>query len=271
MKSSKNIKKKSLKFGLSLAAVVLAASATGAQIKIGGVEIDGLKRPRPTRDKTRTENASRPEAETNQQAKPEKSSADDPPEWWLNVMVGDIKTAQEEVDAYTRETRMFLVSSASAPWLLRAVSAKAREEFAVDKKINDWRRANAGNRFDAALDALAEAASKKLPGYLPNAKNFAHRDALLERTMKSKLKNATSLGIYNSGLFHAAWIIEKNDDGLPKSRYREAYIWAKDSSDDHAYCHLYGFVVQQDYAGGGTYGATYVYLNTDALFGCPAK
>lgn len=73
------------------------------------------------------------------------------------------------------------------------------------------------------------------------------------------------------GIFNANWQIEKNDLGIPVNRYREAFIWGKDSADDYQYCHLYGFVIQQDYSGGGTYGATWVYQNTDTLFGCPAK
>lgn len=256
-------------------AVVLAIAAPVlfAQIKIGEIEINGIKRPKIKKTKNPPGNSENqnPQPETEPENQATVSKTDEPPEWWLNVMLGDIGTAKEEVDTYTREGKMYLVSSPSAPWLLRAVSQKAREEFAVDKKFNDWRKANAGNKFDTALDALAASAAKKLPAYIPNNNNFAYRDAALEQMMKARLKNPATLKQFKIGLFHAAWVIEKNDSGLPANRYREAYIWAKDSADDHNYCHLYGFVVQQDYAGGGTYGATTVYLNTDALFGCPAS
>ena len=267
MQLSKNIKGSIVKSGLLVAVWAFAAFAANAQIRIGEIEINALKCRKSTPDESLAENVQRAESEI----KTEEANADEPPEWWLKVIVGDIEQAKVEVDSYTPATKMYLVSSASAPWLLRAVSAKAREEFALDKKLNDWRKASAGNPFDTALDALAESAAKKLPGYAPNANFFAHRDAALELSMKSKLKNPASLKILRTGLFQANWIIEKNDGGLPANRYREAFILAKDSSDDHNYCHLYGFVVQQDYAGGGTYGATYVYLNTDALFGCPTK
>ena len=112
---------------------------------------------------------------------------------------------------------------------------------------------------------------KKLPEYLPKPNQFELRDAAIEQMMKAKLKNAPTLKISKIGVLHANWQIEKNDLGIPVNRYREAFIWGKDSSDDHPYCHVYGFVIQQDYAGGGTYGATYAYVNTDVLFGCSAK
>jgi hypothetical protein len=277
MKSLKSINRWILKLTFPAVVLTVAAPALFAQIKIGEIEINGIKRPKITKRKNPPGNNEsqnpQPETKTDGQTtnSTTRSTADEPPEWWLNVMLGDIGTAKEEVDTYTREGKMYLVSSASAPWLLRAVSEKARTEFAVDKKFNDWRKANAGNKFDTALDALAASAAKKLPGYIPNNNNFANRDVALEKMMKAQLKNLATLQQFKIGLFHASWVIEKNDAGLPANRYREAYIWAKDSADDHNYCHLYGFVVKQDYAGGGTYGATGIYLNTDALFGCPAN
>lgn len=195
-------------------------------------------------------------------------SKDDPPEWFVNVMVGDIRDAKEDIDSYTPEGKIYLVRSPLAPWLLRAVSQKARDAFAVDKKLQDWRKATPGNKYDAGLDALATAAAKKLPEYLPKQNQFALRDPSIERMMTAKLKNAATLKTLKIGILHANWQIEKNSLGLPTNRYREGFIWIKDPADDHPYCHVYGFVIQQDYSGGGTYGASFVYQNTDTLFGC---
>lgn len=268
---------KNSKFFILAVISLITLQTNSAQIKINGLKIPEVKilgkkenkkteaKPESTPNNSQTNNqttSAQPDANTNQ---------DDPPEWWLNVMLSDINKAKEQVDAYTPEGKIYLVSSPSAPWLLRAVSAKARETYGADKKINDWRKANADNKFDKALNELAASAAKKLPNYIPNNKNFALRDVALEKMMKAKLKNPATLKILKIGIFHSAWQIEKNDIGIPRNRYREAFIWGKDSADDHNYCHLYGFVIQQNYSGGGTYGATYAYLNTDALFGCPAK
>ncbi|MEQ1764151.1 MAG: hypothetical protein ABL984_13545 [Pyrinomonadaceae bacterium] len=258
--------------------VLLATQTIFAQIKVGGIKVDGINLPT-KKDKggakgakSGNENQGGATGTTSpDQGTDPQGSKDDPPEWFVNVMVGDMRNAQEDVDSYTPEGKIYLVRSPLAPWLLRAVSQKAREAFAIDKKFQDWRKANLGNKYDTGLDALAAAAAKKLPAYIPGPKNFAFRDAAMEKMMKDKLKNFSTLKVHKIGLFHSAWIIEKDSLGFPANRYREAYIWARDSADDHPYCHLYGFVVQQDYAGGGTYGATGVIFNTDALFGCPTK
>lgn len=265
------MKSKSINTVIFFAAVLLTVTqASFSQIRIGGIKVDGIKLPTTSGGNTKAN----PDIKTAGQettSSGTKNGGDDPPEWWLKVIVGDIETAKGEVEIYTPEGRMYLVSSPLAPWLLRAVSKKAREEFAVDKKLNDWRKANANNSFDTALDALAASAAKKLPTYLPKASSFALRDAALEQMIKTKLKNAATVKTLKIGIMHSNWQIEKNDLGIPINRYREAFIWGKDSSDDHPYCHVYGFVIQQDYTGGGTYGSTGAYLNTDVLVGCPAN
>ena len=252
-----------------LAAILLiGVEAISAQISTSGSKIGGEKRVDIIRGLGRIVKTGKTgENKTSDST----GQIDDPPEWFVNVMIGDIRDAKEDIDSYTPEGKVYLVRSPLAPWLLRAVSQKARDAFAIDKKFQDWRKANAGNKYDTGLDELAASAAKKLPTYIPGPKNFAFRDAAMEKMMKDKLKNFSTLQIHKIGLFHSAWIIEKDSFGFPANRYREAYIWARDSSDDHPYCHLYGFVVQQDYAGGGTYGATWAYQNTDVLVGCTAK
>lgn len=245
--------------------LLVAAQNLFSQINIRDIAVDALKRPKAADAKDRRSGR-------NEQAGTSAATqTDDPPNWFLNVIASDIEKAKAEVDIYTPEGRMYLVSTPLAPWLLRAVSEKAREEFSTDKKLTDWRKANPNNKFDSGLKALAESAAKKLPTYIPKASSFALRDAALEKLIKTKLKNAASVNTLKIGIMHSNWQIEKNDLGIPINRYREAFIWGKDSSDDHPYCHVYGFVIQQDYTGGGIYGATYAYLNTDVLFGCPAN
>jgi hypothetical protein len=257
--------------------VLLATQTLFAQIRIGDIKIDGLNLPT-RKDKDVAKGAKSGGEEPNDatgtradEKTDSQNSKDDPPQWFVNVMVGDMRDAKADIESYTPEGKIYLVRSPLAPWLLRAVSQKARDAFAIDKKFQDWRKANAGNKYDTGLDDLAASAAKKLPAYIPGAKNFAFRDAAMERMMKAKLANFSTLKVHKIGLFHSNWVIEKDSSGFPANRYREAYIWARDPSDDHPYCHLYGFVVQQDYAGGGTYGATGVIFNTDALFGCPAS
>jgi hypothetical protein len=88
--------------------------------------------------------------------------------------------------------------------------------------------------------------------------------------MKGTLRNLSTLKIHKIGLFHGNWQISKDDYGLPNARYKQGYIWVRDTTDDHPYCHLYQVNIIQDYAGGGTYAASYARFLDDTLFGCPA-
>lgn len=259
-----------------LAVILLITIQTSfAQIRIGGIKIPevnipitkGTKKPEPKPEST-TGNTQTNNTENSTETK---TGQDDEKARFAEMFVYDINEAKGDVDIWEIEGRAYFVRSTHQKWLAMAVSQKMREAFAIEKKFNDWRKANPGNKFDTALDGLAVAATKKLPLYIPHNNNFAIKDVSSENLMKGKLKNSATAKIIKIGMFHANWQIEKNDIGIPKNRYREGFIWAKDSADDHNYCHLYGFVIQQDYSGGGTYGATYAYLNTDTLFGCPAK
>lgn len=276
MKLLKFIKQENNKLLILTIILMLASMVNHAQIRIGGIKIPevninvpkGTKKPEPKPENNTNNNQNNTNSETSTEVK---TNQDDPIARFAEGFAYDINEAKGDVDIWEIEGRQYFVRSTHQKWLLFALSQKAREAFAVEKKFNDWRKANPGNKFDTALDTLAAAAIKKLPLYIPHNNNFAVKEASSENLMKGKLKNAATAKIIKIGMFHANWQIEKNDIGIPKSRYREGYIWAKDSADDHNFCHLYGFVIQQDYSGGGTYGTTYAYLNTDTLFGCPAK
>lgn len=265
MKLLKFIKQENAKLLILTIIILIAAAVNYPQIKIGGIKIPEVSVPKRTKKPE-----PKPEPNTGNSSET-KTNQDDPVASFAEGFAYDINEAKGDVEVWEIEGRAYFVRSTHQKWLLFAVSQKAREAFAVEKKFNDWRKANPGNKFDTALDGLALAAAKKLPLYIPHSNNFAVKDAVAETMMKGKLKNLATAKIIKIGMFHANWQIEKNDLGIPKNRYREGFIWAKDSADDHNYCHLYGFVIQQDYSGGGSYGATYTYLNTDTLFGCPAK
>jgi hypothetical protein len=87
--------------------------------------------------------------------------------------------------------------------------------------------------------------------------------------MRQSLKNAATLKIHRSGIKESVWLIEKNEFGIPVDRYRHGYFWARDNSDDHPFCHLYTIHVQQNYAGGGSYGAVFARPSDDEIVGCP--
>lgn len=128
----------------------------------------------------------------------------------------------------------------------------------------------AQKRFEDALNGLSASAAKKLPTYIPNNNNFAFHNAAEEKMMKGTLEDPSTIKIYKVGLFHSTWQISKDDYNLPTARYKQGYMWVRNTIDSHPYCRLFQINIIQDYAGGGTYGQSYAQFIDDALFGCPA-
>jgi hypothetical protein len=150
--------------------------------------------------------------------------------------------------------------------LLFAVSPSAREKWLKDSNALQFKECP---NLVSALDKLAAAAAEKFPLYTANPKAYNLRNPAEEKMMKATLKNAAAVKIHKIGLNQASWLISKNELGLPTSRYKHGFIWFRDPADDHPYCHFYYVNILQDYAGGGTYGASYALFVEDGLAGCP--
>ena len=120
-----------------------------------------------------------------------------------------------------------------------------------------------------ALDELAAVARKTLPSYTgPTDYTFgtpAEKKALL-----GAIDDIADAKVLKVGMKQANWLIAENDYGLPTARYKHGVIWTKYPNVDHGFCWLFRVNLKQDYAGGGTYGASYGYFISRALAGCPA-
>ena len=193
-------------------------------------------------------------------------SAQEEMDFRLTFFLEKIAKAQQAADEYTPETRSYLVGSGEYEWLERAVSPKAREEWS--KK---WlTKPNEQKKFNEVLDALAATAAKKLPLCQTNPKAYNFRNPSGETMMKAKLGSLSKLKIHKIGFKEAAWLIDKNSLGIPTARYKHGMLWVRDSTDDHPYCKVLYINIIQDYAGGGTYGASYAKFIGSELAGCPA-
>lgn len=135
-------KQTSINFCLLATVLLLAVSAVSAQVTIGGVTISKPKRPnapkaeKPAPKDDATGNKS--ETKTDAPTKPEAANtpaATKPPQedFRLGVFLDDIKKAKGEVERYAPGQFYYLVSAGdSSAALLRAVSLKAREEWAKE-------------------------------------------------------------------------------------------------------------------------------------------
>ena len=182
---------------------------------------------------------------------------------WVQSHLEDIAKRQKEVDSFTPD-REWLVGSNNYDHLLYAVSPSAREKWLTGANALEYK-----NCLASALDKLAASAATKLPLFLPAAKTYAQHNPAEEKLMKSKINDLADHKIFYIGIQEPSWLIDKNEFGIPKSRYKHGMVWVRYAPNDHAYCRVYYINIIQDYAGGGTYGASYAYFVEDKLFGCP--
>jgi hypothetical protein len=109
-----------------------------------------------------------------------------------------------------------------------------------------------------------------LPLYTANPEGIHLSQCGGGKNDEGDLDNPAALKIYKIGLNQASWLTSKDDFGLPTSRYKHGMIWLRDAADDHPYCKIYYVNIIQDYAGGGTYGASYALFTGSELAGFPA-
>jgi hypothetical protein len=180
---------------------------------------------------------------------------------WLRAHLEDIAKMQKQVDEQGD-----INSATNFNYVLYAVSPRAREKWMKDANALDFKP-----NLDPALDALAASAAKKLPAYKPRAAAFQFRDPVAEKLLMGYFKNAATIKVHRIGLDTAGWQIQKDNYNLfPSYRYKTAYAYVRDSSDDHPYCHVVWATIKQDYAGGGRYSTeTYRSSASEDLFGCP--
>lgn len=246
----------------------LGVQAVSAQITITLPGLNKIKKPKQVDTQTDSTNgnnqSNQNSANGDGQTKESKMTGNCAGNIWVDSHLGDIAKRQKEVDSFTPD-RGWLVNGNNYDHLLYAVSPAAREKWLTSSNALDYR-----NCLASSLDKLAASAATKLPLFLPNTKAYPLHNATEEGLMKSKISDLADHKIFYIGIQEPNWLIDKNEYGLPKSRYKHGMVWVRYTPNDHPYCRVYYINVIQDYAGGGTYGASYGYFVEDRLFGCPA-
>ena len=254
-----------------LVLVILSANSAWAQFPIS-IQIPKIKKPKTPQvtDTNQTNTNNNPDT-TSKNTNTKSSGGCDQYSFVYGVFVDDIKKKQEEAAAYTGpQDKIYYVSETQDDYIRLAVSKSARDKWFADKKMNDYRADRACNKLDPALDELATTVAKTIPLYVPEAGKFAAHNASEESLMKSKVTDIADLKVFKVGLASASWNIEKNGLDIPINRYKYGLIYAKPSKADDSYCRMIFVNVIQDYAGGGTYGATYARFIKSEIAGCPS-
>lgn len=182
--------------------------------------------------------------------------------------IGDIKETKEAFDRNDSREGFRLSQKTNNDWVRIAFSKAARANFIASYNIEKLTPA-AQNEIKRLLDALAVSANAAVQERRPLDSSFSFKNPALDRLIKTKLGNSATLKYFNSGFTTAGWNIQSNNLGIPRYRFKRGYIYAKDSADEHKFCHLYYISVRQDYAGGGTYGSAFADYESDTLVACP--
>jgi hypothetical protein len=123
------------------------------------------------------------------------------------------------------------------------------------------------NCLTPALDDLAEVARKSLPTYT-GPKTYTFGTPADKKLLQSAIPDISTARVFSTGLRQANWLIEKDNFNFPTARYKHGAVIFKVPSVE--YCWVYYINIVQDYAGGGTYGASYGNYVGRSLSGCPA-
>lgn len=183
----------------------------------------------------------------------------------VEIISDEINKNRAEIERFDPAAGGKMVDRGFKDWVTLAVSPRARAEYYRQDRFNPSQQA----KLDPVLNSLAEAISKKMAGFKPDAGKFAFRRPAEEKLMMGQLKVSATRKIFKIGLSQSNWEIYKNSLGLPSYRFKRGYIWARDSADDHPYCKLYYISIVQNYAGGGTYGESSATYEETNLTGCP--
>jgi hypothetical protein len=183
-----------------------------------------------------------------------------------NVHLTDLEKTRKEAEGFTPGSRDYYVSTLSDRknlYLEAALSPSARKDW-----MGGWPE-DFVKCLDPALDGLAAVARKTLPGYT-GPQGYALGTPAEKKALLGAIDDIAQAKVLKVGIKQANWLIDKNSLGIPTARYKHGVIWAQYPNRDDGFCRIFWVNLKQDYAGGGTYGASYGYFVSRAFAGCPA-
>ncbi|HKX82607.1 MAG TPA: hypothetical protein VJL58_00175 [Pyrinomonadaceae bacterium] len=251
--------------GIFALAVTTFGSTTFGQLTITLPNFPKIKKTRPDTSKVNTIiDTNQPDnvqlEQTNSQTSANSCSGD----IVMDVYLKDIETTRKQAAEYVPGIRDYYVqdySDRENKYLKASLSQSRRQEW-----MKNW-PAKFVQCINPALDGLAAVAKQTLPKYMPTGYNI--RNAAEEKVMRAAVNDISQATVFKVGVDSAAWKIGKDNYNFPTNRYKYGIIWAKYPSLDDGFCRIIYVNVVQDYAGGGTYGASYGNFIKSEYAGCP--
>jgi hypothetical protein len=238
---------------LTATLLAIVSATAGAQITINFPNIKKIK-PVVTTDTTNvTTNTNTNTTNTNT------TTGNGSTNWWIDYQIGEIAKYKQALDAWNPSTQYFPKPKSTDDYISLAFSKKERASWLQDKKVTP-----------AALDGLKASLNTRLPEYTINPKSFTNRNAVEEKMMLAEMSDVPGMKVFKIGFNQANWIVDKNDLGIPKARYKHGLIYGRNPASEDPFCRVWYINVVQEYAGGGTYAATEARYIEKEYIACPA-
>jgi hypothetical protein len=183
------------------------------------------------------------------------------------VHLADIEKTRKEAEEFRPGLRDYYVSTLSDRknlYLEAALSPSRRKEW-----LGSWPEEFV-KCMETPLDKLAAVARTTLPGYT-GPEGYTLGTPAERKILLSAIDDIAKAKVLKVGIKQANWLIDKDSYNLPTARYKHGMIWAQYPNSDDGFCRIFLVNIKQDYAGGGTYAASYGYFVSRALAGCPAR
>ena len=88
--------------------------------------------------------------------------------------------------------------------------------------------------------------------------------------MLAQMTGVPGIKVFKIGLNQPTWLIDKNEWGIPKARYKHGLIYGRNPASEDPFCRVWYVNVVQEYSGAGTYGPTFARYIEKEFIACPA-
>jgi len=259
---------KQIKYTLfAIVSTIVFAGYASAQITINIPKIPKLPKPDKTKQVVDNTNSTSGKTEDPNDGRPNSNGNSGDfcsNDMMVGVYMKDIETTRKQAEEYKPGLRDYYVQDFSDRqniYLKASLSPSRRKEW-----LGTW-PTDIVNCITPALDKLGEVAKKTLPTYTP--KGYALGTPAELKILRSGVNDLDQATVFKVGMSSPNWLISKDSYNFPTARYRYGLIWAKYPGLDDGFCRIIYVNLVQDYAGGGTYGASYANFIKSEFAGCP--
>ncbi len=176
----------------------------------------------------------------------------------------EIEKVMKEAQSWVPGKSTYFAGMLAGPkneYIEAALYPKAREELFA-------KQSEGGAKcLTPALDELAVIARQKIPMFT-GPTGYINGTATEKKLLLSPVTDVNLAKVHGVGLLQTNWVIAKDSFNFPTARYKHGMFIAKYPTRE--FCWVFYVNIVQDYAGGGTYGASYANYIGRIVSGCPA-